>query len=60
MADMEALKSYYRIVKQPKGGYHFYCKKCSKAWSLPHEPNVGTILKLLDHGHSHKSHKEDK
>ena len=56
--ETSSLAPYFRIEKVGKG-YEFYCKKCKKAWGLPHEPNLGTILKLLDHGHSHLPPIED-
>lgn len=55
MDDLDALKPYYRIETHGNS-YHIYCKVCNCGWTLPvGKATVGTILKLLDHAHSHKA-----
>jgi len=52
--DLDSLRPYYRI-KQHGDSYHIYCKVCGRGWTLPVvNVSVGNILRLLDHGRSHK------
>jgi len=52
--DPDSLRPYYRI-KQHGDSYHIYCKVCGRGWTLPVvNVSVGNILRLLDHGRSHK------
>lgn len=52
--DEKHLMLEYYIVEDKGKKWHFLCRKCDEAWSVPKDKlNVGNRLFLLNHARSH-------